>query len=112
DEAGFGTLWCGEHVVMVDEPGSRYPYSHDGKITVPDGCSPPLDLAWGPRRAGMARVQSAQDADQRQVAPRRLSGSANGSEGGNTPGCGSEPSRNAASRGWADEERRTGIHDL
>src|SRR5215813_15613035 len=35
DEAGFGTLWCGEHVVMVDEPGSRYPYSHDGKIAVP-----------------------------------------------------------------------------
>jgi len=45
DEAGFGTLWCGEHVVMVDEPGSRYRYSHDGKITVPDGCSPPLDPA-------------------------------------------------------------------
>lgn len=34
DEVGFATLWCGEHVVMVDEPGSRYPYSDDGKIAV------------------------------------------------------------------------------
>ena len=30
DEAGFATLWVGEHVVMVDEPGSRYPYADDG----------------------------------------------------------------------------------
>jgi probable F420-dependent oxidoreductase len=34
DELGFATLWCGEHVVMVDEPGSRYPYADDGKIAV------------------------------------------------------------------------------
>jgi probable F420-dependent oxidoreductase len=34
DELGFATLWCGEHVVMVDEPGSRYPYAEDGKIAV------------------------------------------------------------------------------
>jgi probable F420-dependent oxidoreductase len=35
DKLGFATLWCGEHVVMVDEPGSRYPYTADGKIAVP-----------------------------------------------------------------------------
>ena len=34
DELGFATLWCGEHVVMVDEPDSRYPYADDGKIAV------------------------------------------------------------------------------
>jgi len=34
DELGFATLWCGEHVVMVDEPGSRYPYADDGKFAV------------------------------------------------------------------------------
>ena len=34
DDVGFATLWCGEHVVMVDEPDSRYPYSDDGKIAV------------------------------------------------------------------------------
>ncbi len=34
DSAGFATLWCGEHVVMVDAPGSRYPYSDDGTIAV------------------------------------------------------------------------------
>ena len=35
EAAGFATLWAGEHVVMVDEPSSRYPYSGDGKIAVP-----------------------------------------------------------------------------
>jgi len=32
---GFATLWAGEHVVMVDDPPSTYPYSDDGKIAVP-----------------------------------------------------------------------------
>jgi probable F420-dependent oxidoreductase len=31
----FATLWAGEHVVMVDRPASRYPYSADGTIAVP-----------------------------------------------------------------------------
>jgi probable F420-dependent oxidoreductase len=35
EEAGFATLWAGEHVVMVDRPGSRYPYAEDGRIAVP-----------------------------------------------------------------------------
>ena len=35
DRAGFATLWSGEHVVMVDESASRYPYSDDGRIAVP-----------------------------------------------------------------------------
>ncbi len=35
DVHGFATLWAGEHVVMVDRPGSRYPYSADGTIAVP-----------------------------------------------------------------------------
>jgi probable F420-dependent oxidoreductase len=35
DRAGFATLWSGEHVVMVDESSSRYPYSDDGRIAVP-----------------------------------------------------------------------------
>jgi probable F420-dependent oxidoreductase len=34
DTAGFQTLWAGEHVVMVDESASRYPYSDDGRIAV------------------------------------------------------------------------------
>lgn len=32
---GFARLWCGEHVVLVDSPASRYPYSPDGRIAVP-----------------------------------------------------------------------------
>jgi len=32
---GFARLWAGEHVVLVDEPASRYPYSADGRIAVP-----------------------------------------------------------------------------
>lgn len=35
EEAGFARLWAGEHVVLVDEPESRYPYSADGRIAVP-----------------------------------------------------------------------------
>lgn len=34
---GFATLWAGEHVVLVDSPASRYPYSADGRIAVPVG---------------------------------------------------------------------------
>lgn len=35
EACGFATLWAGEHVVMVDQPLSRYPYSRDGQIAVP-----------------------------------------------------------------------------
>ncbi len=35
DSGGFATLWWGEHVVLVDQPASRYPYSADGRIAVP-----------------------------------------------------------------------------
>jgi alkanesulfonate monooxygenase SsuD/methylene tetrahydromethanopterin reductase-like flavin-dependent oxidoreductase (luciferase family) len=35
ETAGFATLWSGEHVVLVDQPSSRYPYSADGRIAVP-----------------------------------------------------------------------------
>jgi probable F420-dependent oxidoreductase len=47
--AGFATLWSGEHVVMVDRPGSRYPYSADGRMTVPahaDWLDPLLGLSY------------------------------------------------------------------
>lgn len=35
EQHGFVRLWGGEHVVMVDRPTSRYPYSSDGRIAVP-----------------------------------------------------------------------------
>ena len=35
EECGFATLWAGEHVVMVDQSTSRYPYAADGQIAVP-----------------------------------------------------------------------------
>lgn len=35
EAAGFATLWVGEHVVMVDESRSHYPYADDGQIAVP-----------------------------------------------------------------------------
>jgi len=35
EAAGFATLWAGEHVVMVDDGDSRYPYAPDGRIAVP-----------------------------------------------------------------------------
>ena len=35
EAAGFATLWAGEHVIAVDSPASRYPYSSTGRIAVP-----------------------------------------------------------------------------
>ncbi|MEO8604660.1 MAG: LLM class F420-dependent oxidoreductase [bacterium] len=36
DERGFHSIWVGEHVVLFDDYGSRYPYADDGKITIPE----------------------------------------------------------------------------
>jgi probable F420-dependent oxidoreductase len=49
EAAGFATLWAGEHVIMVDQPASRYPYSGDGRIAVPaaaDWLDPLLALTY------------------------------------------------------------------
>jgi probable F420-dependent oxidoreductase len=49
EAAGFATLWAGEHVVLVDQPTSRYPYSADGRIAVPadaDWLDPLLALSF------------------------------------------------------------------
>ncbi|OBI26133.1 LLM class F420-dependent oxidoreductase [Mycobacterium sp. E1386] len=49
DDCGFATLWVGEHVVMVDRPASRYPYSDDGVIAVPaqaDWLDPMITLSF------------------------------------------------------------------
>lgn len=49
ERCGFARLWAGEHVVMVDSPASRYPYSADGQIAVPadaDWLDPMLALTY------------------------------------------------------------------
>lgn len=49
EQAGFATLWSGEHVVMVDQSASRYPYSDDGRIAVPsevDWLDPMIGLSF------------------------------------------------------------------
>ncbi|MCX4750039.1 LLM class F420-dependent oxidoreductase [Kitasatospora sp. NBC_01287] len=49
EAAGFARLWVGEHVVLVDEPNSRYPYAADGTIPVPadaDWLDPLLTLGF------------------------------------------------------------------
>ncbi|OIK29215.1 LLM class F420-dependent oxidoreductase [Streptomyces malaysiense] len=46
---GLSRLWAGEHVVLVDAPLSRYPYSDDGRIAVPadaDWLDPLLALSF------------------------------------------------------------------
>jgi probable F420-dependent oxidoreductase len=46
---GFATLWSGEHVAMVDDGESRYPYADDGKIAVPavaDWLDPMITLSF------------------------------------------------------------------
>ena len=55
EAAGFATLWAGEHVVMVDEPRSTYPYSADGRIAVPadaDWLDPLLALTYAAAATG------------------------------------------------------------
>jgi probable F420-dependent oxidoreductase len=49
EAAGFARLWAGEHIVLVDRPQSRYPYSADGRIAVPadaDWLDPLLGLSF------------------------------------------------------------------
>jgi probable F420-dependent oxidoreductase len=49
EAVGFATLWAGEHVVLLDQPTSRYPYSADGRIAVPadaDWLDPLLGLSF------------------------------------------------------------------
>lgn len=48
EQTGFATLWAGEHVVLVDNPTSTYPYSADGRLAVPsdaDWLDPLITLA-------------------------------------------------------------------
>jgi probable F420-dependent oxidoreductase len=35
EDRGVRTVWVGEHVVLFEEYGSRYPYSGDGKLPAP-----------------------------------------------------------------------------
>jgi probable F420-dependent oxidoreductase len=49
ESSDFATLWSGEHVVMVDQPWSRYPYAADGRIAVPaavDWLDPMIGLSF------------------------------------------------------------------
>jgi probable F420-dependent oxidoreductase len=35
EEAGFASIWAGEHVVFLDEYSSKYPYAEDGRLGLP-----------------------------------------------------------------------------
>lgn len=59
EQRGFSTLWCGEHVVMVDEQASRYPYSADGRIAVPadaDWLDPMIALSFAAAATSTIRI--------------------------------------------------------
>src|SRR6476646_330377 len=59
ERAGFATLWAGEHVVMVDESASRYPYSDDGRIAVPaeaDWLDPMIALSFAAAATSTIRI--------------------------------------------------------
>jgi probable F420-dependent oxidoreductase len=36
EQCGFHSLWAPEHVVLLDQYASKYPYSQDGKLPMPD----------------------------------------------------------------------------
>jgi probable F420-dependent oxidoreductase len=59
ERSGFATLWCGEHVVMVDDSESRYPYSADGRIAVPadaDWLDPTIALSFAAAATSTIRI--------------------------------------------------------
>jgi probable F420-dependent oxidoreductase len=59
EAAGFATLWAGEHVVMVDDPASRYPYADDGRIAVPaaaDWLDPIVALSFAAAATSRIRI--------------------------------------------------------
>src|SRR3954462_10030836 len=59
ERSGFATLWAGEHVVMVDRPASRYPYSDDGQIAVPaeaDWIDPMIGLSFAAAATSTIRI--------------------------------------------------------
>ena len=35
EEAGFASIWVGEHVVFLDDYASSYPYATDGRLSLP-----------------------------------------------------------------------------
>lgn len=56
---GFGTLWVGEHVVLVDRGASRYPYADDGRIAVPadaDWLDPMVTLSFAASATRTIRI--------------------------------------------------------
>ena len=59
ERRGFATLWAGEHVVMVDDGASRYPYADDGKIAVPavaDWLDPMIALSYAAAATSTIRL--------------------------------------------------------
>jgi probable F420-dependent oxidoreductase len=59
EQNGFATLWAGEHVVMVDDSASEYPYADDGKIAVPadaDWIDPMIGLSFAAAATSTIRI--------------------------------------------------------
>jgi probable F420-dependent oxidoreductase len=59
EAVGFATLWAGEHVVMVDDGASRYPYAPDGRIAVPaqaDWLDPLITLSFAAAATSTIRL--------------------------------------------------------
>ena len=46
EAAGFESIWGGEHVIMPDAIGSKYPYTPDGKIPAEPETPIPDPLIW------------------------------------------------------------------
>ena len=36
EQAGFHSIWAPEHIVLLDQYASKYPYSPDGKLPTPN----------------------------------------------------------------------------
>lgn len=59
ERLGFATLWAPEHVVLFDEQDSKYPYSADGRFSLPstsDWMDPFVSLAYVAARTSKVRL--------------------------------------------------------
>ena len=60
EEAGAQSLWVGDHVLMADDPASRYPYSRDGRRPYPIVARGDSGAGGTPARHGPDRQRAGQ----------------------------------------------------
>ena len=61
ETAGFESVWGGEHVIIPDAIGSKYPYTADGKIPAEPETPIPDPLIWLAFAAGPGEISTEEE---------------------------------------------------